>query len=511
MIDPPMRNAIYQLHLAGVSQHQISRQLNISRHTAQQVIRLQGAMPRTVRRDKIDIDSELLRRLHEECDGWVQRMHEKLVEEHEIEVAYSTLTRKVRELGLGQRATEPCARVPDEAGAEMQHDTSVYDIPLSGKKTRLVASLLYLRYSKRRYLKFYRSFNRFRMKCFFHEALMFWGYSAKQCIIDNTNLARLRGSGSRAVMVPEMATFAQRYGFEFVCHGLGHSDRKAGEERSFWTVETSFLPGRCFENLEDLNEQASQWATVRMYHRPVSKTKLIPAKAFEHERGYLHELSAHLPAPYREEQRGTDQYGYVAFDGNYYWIPGGKSLDVKLLVYADHIEIYHQRDCLARYALPLDGVKNARVGPKGQALPRPMPQNRHGGSEPEEKRLRAMGSDVSAYVDYVLAAPGIQRHRLLRQHVCLSQKIPQELFVQAVARALRYRVTGFETLQRIAWFCLSQNGLDLPDVEIDEEYRQRAAYLEGYITDEPDLSRYDEPSPGTDDRDLPESEVGDVG
>ena len=33
------------------------------------------------------------------------------------------------------------------------------------------------------------------MKCFLHEALIRWGYAAGQCIIDNTNLARLRGTG----------------------------------------------------------------------------------------------------------------------------------------------------------------------------------------------------------------------------------------------------------------------------------------------------------------------------
>ena len=135
-----------------------------------------------------------------------------------------------------------------------------------------------MRYSKRRYLKFYRVFNRFAMKCFLHEALMFWRYSAKQCIIDNTNLARLRGSGKRAVMVAEMAAFAQRYGFIFICHEIRHSNRKAGGERSFWAVETSFLKGRTFESLEDLNRQALEWATVRMHHRPLSKTGLIPPR-----------------------------------------------------------------------------------------------------------------------------------------------------------------------------------------------------------------------------------------
>ena len=245
-----------------------------------------------MRKDKIHIDPELLRRLYQECDGWLQRVHEKLVEEEGVQVSYPTLTRLARELGLGQPPTTRCEHVPDEPGAEMQHDTTVYQVKLGEQRARLIASLLYLRYSKRRYLKFYRVFNRFAMKCFLHEALMFWGYAAKQCIIDNTNLARLRGSGKRAVIVPEMAAFAERYGFQFVCHALRHPNRKAGEERSFWTVETNFLPGRTFASLEDLNRQALEWATVRMDHRPESKTGLIPAKAFEHERSYLTELSA---------------------------------------------------------------------------------------------------------------------------------------------------------------------------------------------------------------------------
>jgi len=122
----------------------------------------------------------------------------------------------LRDLGISKAAKARCHRVPDEPGAEMQHDTTVYQVKLAGQRTRLIASLLYLRYSKRRYLKFYRTFNRFKMKCFFHEALMFWGYAAGRCIIDNTNLARLRGTGKNAVIVPEMEAFAKQYGFQFL-------------------------------------------------------------------------------------------------------------------------------------------------------------------------------------------------------------------------------------------------------------------------------------------------------
>ena len=123
----------------------------------------------------MQLDAALLERLYRECDGWVQRIHEKLVEEEGLQIGYSTLTRMLRELGLSRSQPERCDRVPDEPGAEMPHDTTVYQVKLSDRRTKLIASLIYLRYSKRRYLKFYRVFNRFAMKCFLHEALMFWG------------------------------------------------------------------------------------------------------------------------------------------------------------------------------------------------------------------------------------------------------------------------------------------------------------------------------------------------
>jgi transposase len=501
MLDADVCNAIYALHRAGCPVRDISRKFHVSRNTVRAVIGRQGALPQTTRKDKIRIDPHLLRRLYRECDGWAQRIHEKLVEEERIAVSYPTLTRLLRALGLSQARPERCDHVPDVPGAEMQHDTTSYQVKLSDQPTRVIASLLYLRYSKRRYLRFYRLFNRFAMKCFLHEALMHWGYSAGQCIIDNTNLARLRVSGRRAVIVPEMATFAGRYGFQFVCHEIKHANRKAGEERSFWTVETNFLPGRVFESLEDLNQQALQWATVRMHHRPVAKTGLIPAQAFEQERGSLTELPPQLPAPYEPHERDTDQYGYVPFQGNYYWVPGTQRPQVKLLQYADRVKLFQQRVRVAEYPLPPDGVKNQRFSPEGQPVPRHAPRPRRRDSQQEEQRLRAMGPEVAAYLDYALRTPGIQRHRFLRELWALSRQVTAPVFTRALVRALRYRIVELRTLHRIAWFCLSLGEERPLDVEVDESFRQRPAYQEGCLTDEPDLSLYDPALPDEDPED----------
>ncbi|HEX9596671.1 MAG TPA: helix-turn-helix domain-containing protein, partial [Anaerolineales bacterium] len=356
MIAPQKRSAVFLLHQEGMPLREISRRLGLSRNSVRRIIAQEG---RTATGSFTPpIDPELLRELYHECDGYVQRVFEKLQEEHGLAIKYSSLTRWLRQLGISLPAQTRCDRVPDEPGAEMQHDTSPFTVILGNTPTKLQASLLYLRYSKRRYLLFYRVFDRFQMKCFLHQALLHWGYAPPVCVIDNTNLARLRGLGSQAIIAPEMVAFAKTYGFGFLCHARGHSDRKAGEERSFFTVETNFLPGRKFQSLEDLNQQALQWSTVRMEQRPQGKAGLIPAQAFEYERTFLRELPPPLPAPYKLLERSIDEYGYVALEANYYWVPGSGRGQVTILRYDRHIQIYQSSQLLIEYPLEPEEVRN---------------------------------------------------------------------------------------------------------------------------------------------------------
>lgn len=491
MIDREKRKAIWCLHNEGMGSREISRRLRVSRNTIRAIVTQKGGMPDVTRKDKTELDAELLRRLYGECEGRVQRIFEKLGEEEKVSVGYSTLTRLLRELDLGQSRTSRCDRVPDEPGAEMQQDTSPYRVAIGATPTRVVGSLLYLRYSKMRYLSFYRAFNRFKMKCFFHEALTFLGYSAGSCIIDNTNLARLRGSGKNAVIVPEMECFARDYGFQFVCHEIGHADRKAGNERSFYTVETNFFPGRTFESLEDMNRQAFEWATVRMASRAVGKTRLIPLKAFEHEQQYLRKVPAYLPPPYLIHQRSTDQYGYAAVNGNFYWVPGSSRVDVRVLEYSSSLKIFHARELLVEYALPPDGLKNKIISPPGQPQSRYRPTHRTKPTDEEQKKLKALSADVEAYLNFVLEQKGIQKHKFIRGLHSLWQKMEEPGFLKVVQRALKYRITDLQTLERIAVVQLQQGGYALPLVEAPGELENRESYREGCYTDEGDLSAYD--------------------
>ncbi len=492
MISAEKRAAIYQLHKEGMGVRELARSLRVNRGTVSDIIKQKGVMPETTRSDKIQIDAQLLIKLYKDCDGWVQRIHEKLTEEEGIAIGYSTLTGRIRELGLGKSKNKRCARVPDKPGEEMQHDTSAYKVKLGDKRVLLQGSLLYFRYAKVRYLKFYPSFNRFKMKCFFHEALSFWGYAAQVCIIDNTNLARLRGTGKNAVIVPEMEQFAKHYGFEFVCHEVRHANRKAGDERGFFTIVSNFFAGREFESLQDLNAQAIEWATVRSANRPTGKTRLIPATAFEYEKAYLNKLPAYVEPPYQVYERRTDQYGYAAFDGNFYWIPGTQRHNVKVLQYDDHLKIYHQRKLLGHYELANYGVKNKQISPKGQPKAQHKPKYRKKPTAGEEKILRTAADQIDAYLSFALQEKGAKtRHRFIRQLYGLYKKMALPLLIKTIQRAQKYRIKDINTLERIAVLLIKEGNYDMPCAPIDSEFKNRKAYHEGRFAGHVDLSNYD--------------------
>jgi hypothetical protein len=56
--------------------------MNISTNTVTAIIARAGELPQTARKDKIDIDTELVSRVYHQCDGRVQRTHEMISEKH---------------------------------------------------------------------------------------------------------------------------------------------------------------------------------------------------------------------------------------------------------------------------------------------------------------------------------------------------------------------------------------------------------------------------------------------
>lgn len=230
-------------------------------------------------------------------------------------------------------------------------------------------------------------------------------------------------------------------------------------------------------------------------NRPVGKSKLIPAKAFEFEKTYLTRLPEIISPPYLEFQRGVDQYGYIAYDGNFYWTPGTGRPEVKVLRYPDYIKIYHRRELLIEYKLPPVGVKNQNFYPPDRPKPRHEPKDRKNRTSEEEKILRSMSPTLEAYLDFALKEqPGGQKHRFIRKLFRLCRRLSPDLFERAASRALAYRVTDPDTIYRIAVLQMKEANYEVPCVVVDQNFVNRPSYLEGRFTDQVDLTRYSSPA-----------------
>lgn len=496
MIDENIRATVQTLFNNGKAKKEIARVLGIDIKTVRSIIQSEDDKPK-IRTDKIIIDEDLLQRTYSSCNGYIERVFETLTEEHGIDIGYSTLTRMIRDLEIGKSPKRRSGHYDDVPGEEMQHDTSPYIIPIGEQKKKVVCSSLYLRYCKLRYIKFSPVFNRFIMKCFLYEALQFFKFCADTCIIDNTNLAVLYGTGENAVFNPEMIQYANQFGFRWKAHRVKHSDRKAGVERSFHTVETSFFPGRTFSSFEDLNAQAIEWATVRYANRPQSKTRLIPSELFEYEKPFLHPVDPAILPPYEEFHRLTDAYGYISFDGNYYWIPECvKGRNVKVLGYEKKLEAYQRHSKLIEYSLPDYGVKNKKFSPPGIKT---EPNNRKKGAAEEELALKSKGSICCSYLDFIHSSECRcqKKPKLIRDLYFLSKKLSENIFTETLQRALEYKVDSIRSIERIAVNLLQKDLFQESDIQISSDYQNRAEYQKGRFSNEADLVSFQKLIDGT--------------
>lgn len=472
-----------------MSTREMARALKVSRNTIRGILKKKDKV-QPKRKDKIIVDPDILLSVHRRCDGWLQRVHEVLKEEHKIDIGYSTLTRLLRQKGLGVKKNERCEHRETQPGAETQHDTSPYRIKIAGIQTNITASLLYYRFSKQRYLKFYPQFRRFEMKCFIYEAKMFFKFTAPICVIDNTNLAVLRGTGKNAVFVPEMIALARDFGFEWLAHEKGHCNRKAGEERSFWTVETNFFPGREFSSWEDLNAQALKWSTEIMANKVQTDEKIIPNIWFETEKKILKPIPSFVREPYLSHDRSIDQYGYVALNANFYWVPGKDRGEVKLIEYRDRVEIYRGREKCVEYQLPPIGTKNKRI-PDNIKNESPR-KNERSRMALDEAKIRSESPEVSPFLDKALLLyPGAYaRANFLKALASLQRKLSKTMFIEAIHRAETYRVTDVKVIERISIQLLRNSLLDLPLPEVALEFVDSEIYQEGRQSPVPDFSLY---------------------
>lgn len=401
-----------------------------------------------------------MREVFQRCKGNVVRVREVLADEHRLCIAYSTLTRMVREIGLrDEKPVKRSGRYTFGPGEEMQHDTSPHRLIMNGKPLTAQCAALVLAYSRRAVLRYYPAFTRFEAKVFLRQALVLLGGACSRCVIDNTSVMVAAGSGPGAIIAPEMETFAEIFGFRFAPHRLGDPDRKGRVEKFFSYAENNFLAGRSFADWHDLNRQAEEWCREKADTRYMKVLDMSPRQAFVMEKPHLIPLPAYVPPVYQTQHRHVDVEGYVALDTNRYSVPErfiGQTVEVQK--HWNLVKIYHGRQLIAEHERAL-GQRLKRITAKGHY--RTLPPRKTAGPSAEEKALAGRSEALDQYLALLKKRfPGKGGGRIQRL-LHLQRTYPDDAFLNAVGQALTYGLFDLARLERIILKNIAADFFDL--------------------------------------------------
>ena len=466
MLDQSQRSAILELARAGHSVRAIAEALGVSREAVDTVIESGSVeVPHIVRPELGEKWREEIVAQWAACRGNLVRVHEEVCKRGAT-ISYQALTAFCRRHGIGHQPKEPTGRYDFKPGEEMQHDTSPYRAKIGGVLKAVQIASLVLCYSRMIFIQLYSCFRRFECKLFLTAALRYFGCTAGRCMIDNTHVVVLKGTGKKMVPVPEMAAFAERMGFTFAAHEVGDANRSARVERPFDFVQNNFLAGREFDDWPHANREAVIWCDrVNATYSP--KLHASRRELFAAERPSLKELPIWVPEVYMLHQRLVDSEGYVTVHTNRYSVPYpliGRQMEVREL--EGSIEVYdgpRRVACHERVPEPCNDRKTCREHHPRRG-PRPAPS-----VPPEEQELLlaqpALAPYVAALKKHAFGRGTLALRRLLK----MVRDYPEGPLLAAVSRAAEYGLFDLDRLERMVLKQIATDYFVLPTEDGDKE------------------------------------------
>jgi hypothetical protein len=447
MLDEHLRQTILSLHKAGHKKRGIARMLNVSPRTIRKIIALGvSEIPKLDRSEIAEPYHQEIVALFADCQGNLVRVHEELIALGAA-LSYPALTAYCRRHQIGHPAKERAGRYEFEPGKEMQHDTSPHDAHVGGKLQKVQLAGLVLAFSELSFLQLYPCFTRFECKIFLDDAIEYVDGTCDVCMVDNTSVIRLRGTGMNMVPVPEMESFAEQRGFIFRAHEKGDANRSARVEIFFDYVQNNFLAGRKFQSFEHANQEAISWCDKinATFSRKLHASR---RDLFATERAHLKPLPAFRPDLYRLHHRIVDLEGNVSVNGRMYSVPTaliGKRLEVRET--RKKLLIFDGPRLVATYERTLDG-------PRRNSLP----EHKH----EQRKRLRSekyalekhqLFEVLPEFASYILElekrSPRGRALETLRRLRRMHREYPNEPLFCALREAAEYGLYDLDRVDRM--------------------------------------------------------------
>jgi transposase len=149
-----------------------------------------------------------------------------------------------------------------------------------------------------------------------------WQGLPRILLYDNLKSLVTERQGKAILFNRTLVDLASHYRIELRPVAPGRGNEKGRVERAIGFIRTSFLAGRQYKDLDDLNTQAQAWCETRAADRQCPEDRAITVReAFELEKPFLQPLPA---TEYQTEEHVSVKVGktpYVRFDLNDYSVP----------------------------------------------------------------------------------------------------------------------------------------------------------------------------------------------
>jgi transposase len=447
MLDEATRAAILKLHAQGHGSRAIAHALGVARSSVRHVIdsgRVQ--VPELKRAELAEPWREQILELYSRYEGHLGRVHEQLSASG-AGLSYPALTAFCRRHGISKPPALPAGHYEFAVAAEMQHDTSPHRAKIGEVLTRVHSASVVLCYSRMIFFQCYPRFTRFECKSFLAAAIAYFKGAAATCMIDNSHVVVATGTGASMIPAPEMAAFAERYGFVFKAHEKGDANRSARVEAPFWRIERGFLTGAQFGSWNELNQRARE--TCEAWNAKFSsKLHASRRELFALEQPHLKPLPLHVPEVYQLYTRIVDADGYVNVNRIRYSAPYrliGRSLEVRETL--ERVDLYEGPRRVASHTR-VAGPVDTRVTDPSHRPPRGQGRSSYRQVAPEELQMLKIEARLASYVQALKLHIG-DRRAPLRRLLSMLQDYPRGAFLAALQAAEQYRLFDLDRLERM--------------------------------------------------------------
>lgn len=176
------------------------------------------------------------------------------------------------------------------------------------------------------------------------------GGAPEKVVCDNDAAIVRERRGGVAILHDEVAAFFGALGIGVVVLQPGRPESKGQVERTNGYLDTSFLPLRTFDDIEDLQAQHDDWAREIAYRRHHRRVGAIVGDAWRVERGFLRALPDPPPGTERHGEARITRDGFCRVgDVDYSVPPGLVGRRVQLRSSLTEVVVFHEGRQIARH------------------------------------------------------------------------------------------------------------------------------------------------------------------